>query len=381
MIPVDAQIWNERDVRRDGFNLDSVLAGLTDKGAQVKIAIIDGSRRNPFERRFRSVSEGLAAITAPKGTIVMTSAPPDTVVSEGAPPVFMTELLAELKVPGATIEQTFNRTRMDVSRDTKGMQVPWFSSSLDADVTVGPESHSAVASRPNSNAPSTTTKINPAPTAAPAGSPDPEAEARHDYVLTENIGTKQAWSDFVKRHPSGYYNDLATQQIAKLTPTTAVKPSSTSNETDPDDLEALYRRGQRHAVDGDYTHAVEDFNEVVRRDPKHAGAFNNRCWVRAVLGELQAAMKDCNAALQIAPSYPDALDSRGMVNLKLGTFGDAIADYDAALRFDPTLASSLYGRGIAKTRSGNAAGGRGDIDAAKAIRPGIADDFASYGIR
>jgi hypothetical protein len=56
MIPVDAQIWTEPDVRRDGFSLETVLGEINSRGAGVKIALIDASRRNPFERRFRSFS-------------------------------------------------------------------------------------------------------------------------------------------------------------------------------------------------------------------------------------------------------------------------------------------------------------------------------------
>ncbi len=61
MIPVDAQVWAEADVRRDGFSLDAALAEMNSRGSAVKIAILDASRRNPFERRFRSVSAGLGA--------------------------------------------------------------------------------------------------------------------------------------------------------------------------------------------------------------------------------------------------------------------------------------------------------------------------------
>ena len=60
MIPVDAQIWTEADVRRDGFSLETILGEINNRGAGVKIALIDASRRNPFERRFRSFSAGLA---------------------------------------------------------------------------------------------------------------------------------------------------------------------------------------------------------------------------------------------------------------------------------------------------------------------------------
>ena len=64
MIPVDAQIWTESDVRRDGFSLETVLGEINSRGAGVKIALIDASRRNPFERRFRSFSAGLTPVIA-----------------------------------------------------------------------------------------------------------------------------------------------------------------------------------------------------------------------------------------------------------------------------------------------------------------------------
>src|SRR5690242_7690120 len=54
LIPVDAQIWTENDIRRDGIGLDNVLDELNSRGAGVKLAILDASRRNPFERRFRA---------------------------------------------------------------------------------------------------------------------------------------------------------------------------------------------------------------------------------------------------------------------------------------------------------------------------------------
>src|SRR5215813_1630603 len=40
MIPVDAQIWTESDVRRDGFSIETVLSEINTRGAGVKIALI-----------------------------------------------------------------------------------------------------------------------------------------------------------------------------------------------------------------------------------------------------------------------------------------------------------------------------------------------------
>src|ERR1700678_2213659 len=82
MIPVDAQIWTEADVRRDGFSLETVLGEVNNRGAGVKIALIDASRRNPYERRFRTFSAGLAPVIAPNGTLVMYSAALSFVVSD-----------------------------------------------------------------------------------------------------------------------------------------------------------------------------------------------------------------------------------------------------------------------------------------------------------
>ena len=81
MIPIDAQIWTEADVRRDGVSLETVLGEINSRGAGVKIALIDGSRRNPYERRFRSFSAGLAPVIAPNGTLVMYSAALSSVIS------------------------------------------------------------------------------------------------------------------------------------------------------------------------------------------------------------------------------------------------------------------------------------------------------------
>jgi hypothetical protein len=96
IIPVDARIWSEVDVRRDGFSREGILTEMKGRGARVKIAMLDASRRNPYERRFRSFSAGLAAVTAPAGTLVMSSASPGSLVSDGTPAVFMAELLEEL---------------------------------------------------------------------------------------------------------------------------------------------------------------------------------------------------------------------------------------------------------------------------------------------
>src|ERR1700723_3305638 len=140
MIPVDAQIWTETDVRRDGISLETVLGEINSRGAGVKIALIDASRRNPFERRFRSFSAGLAPVIAPNGTLVMYSAALSSVISDngGDHSLFVQELLKEIRVPDLAAEETLNRTRVGVTRASRQEQVPWISSSLAEDFSFIP---------------------------------------------------------------------------------------------------------------------------------------------------------------------------------------------------------------------------------------------------
>ena len=144
MIPVDAAIWKESDVRRNGVSIESVLEAMKEKGARAKLAVIDASRRNPYERRFRAFSHGLAPIAAPDNALILSSATPGKVAddSKGANSVLMSELLThlnaqDLNTKAAGLEIVFNKTRVAISRASDGEQVPSVSSSLLEDVSFG----------------------------------------------------------------------------------------------------------------------------------------------------------------------------------------------------------------------------------------------------
>ena len=138
MIPVDAAIWKEADVRRDGFSIESVLEAMKEQGAKAKLVVVDASRRNPYERRFRSYSHGLAPISAPENALILSSATPGKVAddSKGQYSVLMAELLTNLAAQ-AGAETTFNKTRVAISRASEGEQVPSVSSSLLEDIRIG----------------------------------------------------------------------------------------------------------------------------------------------------------------------------------------------------------------------------------------------------
>jgi hypothetical protein len=357
MIPVDAQIWTEPDVRRDGFSLETVLGEINSRGAGVKIALIDASRRNPFERRFRSFSAGLAPVIAPNGTLVMYSAALSSVISDNGTDhsLFVRELLKEIRTPDLMAEETLNRTRVGVTRASRSEQVPWISSSLAEDFSFIP---GGAGPRPSSPPPAPVV-------AAPAPPPPPPAPPRVEAAIPPPLPPAK---------PS-------TPAPPSITDDPTIKSLTDKLIDNPDDGAALYRRGQVYASKGLYDLAIKDFNNSLRLNPKDVEAYNNRCWARTVIGDLQAALKDCNEALRLRPNFVDALDSRGLVNLKSGQTKNAIADFDAALKINPRLTSSLYGRGLAKKRNGSLSEGDLDINNAKAMDPNIAKEFADYGVQ
>jgi lipoprotein NlpI len=373
MIPVDAQIWTEADVRRDGFSLETVLGEVNSRGAGVKIALIDASRRNPFERRFRSFSAGLAPVIAPNGTLVMYSAALSSVISDNGRDhsLFVQELLKEIRVPDLMAEETLNRTRVGVTRASRSEQVPWISSSLAEDFSFIP---GAGGSRPPASGPVATL---PAPGPA-ATLPPPSEPAPLPPVDPLPPPPKPVEVSIPPPDKPADKNDGST--AVALADDPLIKSLTAKLADNPDDASALYRRGQVYASKGAYNLAIKDFDSSIRLNPKDVEAFNNRCWARSVIGDLKAALKDCNEALRLRPNFVDALDSRGLVNLKSGQTKNAIADFDAALKINPRLTSSLYGRGLAKQRSGAVSEGELDITNAKAMDPNIAKEFASYGV-
>jgi Caspase domain len=111
MIPVDAKIWEEPDVRRDGVNVEETLCELSSSGARKRIAIVDASRRNPYERRFREYSHGLAPIGEERNSIVIASTSPEQVTEDAGtlPNRFVNGLAAKISPSSLSVEENLAR--------------------------------------------------------------------------------------------------------------------------------------------------------------------------------------------------------------------------------------------------------------------------------
>jgi len=135
LIPIDARIETESDVKYEAVDAGRVLGKMEDAGNRLNIVILDACRNNPFARAFRSTQTGLARMDAPAGSLIAYATAPGEVAADGSGRngLFTKYIIKYMMSPDLPIEQMLKRVRIDVSSETQGKQIPWESSSLMGD--------------------------------------------------------------------------------------------------------------------------------------------------------------------------------------------------------------------------------------------------------
>lgn len=135
LIPIGANVEKEQDIEYEAVDAGRIFAEMEASETLLNIIVLDACRNNPFARRFRSSSRGLAVMIAPSGTIIAYATAPGSTASdgEGRKGLFTQELLRYIRVPSLKIEDLFKRVRISVKEKSQGKQVPWETSSLEAD--------------------------------------------------------------------------------------------------------------------------------------------------------------------------------------------------------------------------------------------------------
>jgi uncharacterized caspase-like protein len=198
LVPADAKLLSDFDIEDETISLDRVLKAL-DPVKRLKLIMLDACRDNPFAKTMkrsvtsRSIGRGLAKIEpTTSDTLIAFAAKAGAVASDGdgqnSP--FTTALLNHIAEPGLDLRLAFGRVRDEVLKTTANRQEPFVYGSLGGE----------------------TTALVP-PITKPV---DPEQQARIDYELTAQIGTKEAWDSFLRNHSTGLYADLARAQNGKL---------------------------------------------------------------------------------------------------------------------------------------------------------------------
>ena len=235
LVPVDADIDSEAATRIAAVDVELVLEQMTEAKNRVNIVILDACRNNPFERRLRGASRGLAAVDAARGTLVAYATAPGSVAADGDGKngLYTEELLHALQVPGLKVEDVFKRVRINVARRSKGAQTPWESSSLTGDLVV------------NATANVTTAAV---PVPAPSAALDREAL----FWMSIKDGTDPAaFEAYLKQYPDGAFAPLARQRLAS-----AASPARTLDAARFDGTWNVTIECPPHQSAAGYTHAV-----------------------------------------------------------------------------------------------------------------------------
>ncbi|HMY76963.1 MAG TPA: caspase family protein, partial [Blastocatellia bacterium] len=139
LFPIGAVINSQTEVEYETVEAGFVLAQMEEARNRLNVVILDACRNNPYARSFsrgRSDSRGLAGVSsAPSGTLIAYATAADDVAADGngRNGLFTGELLTQLKTPGLTLTQVFQRTRTSVRGKSNGKQTPFEYSSVEGE--------------------------------------------------------------------------------------------------------------------------------------------------------------------------------------------------------------------------------------------------------
>lgn len=202
LIPVDAIIKSQSDVRFEALDVGRVLGKMEDAGNGLNIVILDACRDNPFANGFRSARSGLARMDAPSGTLIAYATAPGSVAEDGngRNGVYTKNLLAHIATPGLPVEQVFKHVRIGVIRDTNQKQVPWEASSLTGDFYFAPAMVDKTTEYKKEKLPN-------------------ESESNDEVVFWESIKDRndlKLFQDYLSKYPNGDFSDLAKIEVERL---------------------------------------------------------------------------------------------------------------------------------------------------------------------
>ena len=227
LVPVDAQLVSEVDVRLDTISLDTVM---TEMRSKVNLVFLDACRDNPLAQnlarsmgpnRSSAVGRGLGRVEDSAGMLIAYATAPGNVASDGdgenSP--FTEALLANLAVPGVSVNDLMTAVTDAVAVQTGGQQQPWTHSSLRTPFyfNAGDEHRAADATLAETGTSQVTFVA--------------EETAARAYEAAERVHTTAAYKAVASRFPESIYADLALEQVRKIEESEAVLPGVAPNAT------------------------------------------------------------------------------------------------------------------------------------------------------
>jgi tetratricopeptide (TPR) repeat protein len=138
---------------------------------------------------------------------------------------------------------------------------------------------------------------------------------------------------------------------------------------DPKSVMALTLRGDLFVERRDYDQAIKDFEQAIELDPNSVAAFADRGLAWAGKNEISQAITDYSKAIKLNPNLPVAFNNRGLAHVARGETSPAVADFSEAIRLEPRYASAYNNRANAHMALGHYDLAIADFDATLKLQP------------
>jgi len=143
---------------------------------------------------------------------------------------------------------------------------------------------------------------------------------------------------------------------------------------------AYARRARAKERLGDANGARADYSSAIQLDGALAEARAGRCWLNLrEARDLPQARNDAEAAVAADPRHVNGQLCRGVLQLRGGEWANARRAFEAALELEPGNPIALFGRGVARRRSGDDQG-REDMNQARDFDAHIGEAFDDWGV-
>lgn len=315
LIPIDADLKSASDARYYTLPTNRVRDKMYEANSEVRIAILDACRDNPFARNWRSLNggktRGLASIqNQGAGDFIAYATAPGMVASDGLSTqrngVFTSYLLKHIN-PDRSIEDIFKLVRHDVARQTNNQQVPFTSNGLIGNFYFAKDSDS------NSNS------------AIDNSNNQPEIE-------NNNIPERQENND----RNVEYYRTRAVTYFQQTLYDEAIALYNLAIELNPQKEKSYNNRAIAYHRKGKYDRAIVDYTRVIELNPQFEQAYHNRGMAHYYKGEYNEAITDYTRAIELNPQFEQAYYYRGLLyHFEKGEYEKALKDFNKVLKLNP----------------------------------------------
>jgi tetratricopeptide (TPR) repeat protein len=132
---------------------------------------------------------------------------------------------------------------------------------------------------------------------------------------------------------------------------------------------ALMTRGNAYAGKGDWDHALRDYDEAIKVEPKNADAWVNRGNAYAHKNQRDKSTHDYNEAIRLNPNLAQAYCNRALDYLAAGNTDKALADLTEAIRIDPKFVGAYSRRSVVLMRLKRTDEALADAQTAVTLKP------------